>query len=96
MRNYELTVVIPSDVTDDDLPNVLNTVQGWIEAEGGKVAETKPLSGGRRKLAYPIGDYTEGNYVLMNVNMDAKALPEVERNLKLSQQIIRYLLIKAE
>ncbi len=94
MRNYELTVVIPSDVTDEDVPGVLTTVQGWIEAEGGKVAEVKPW--GRRKLAYAIADYTEGNYVLMNVNMEAKGLAEVERNLKLSQQIIRYLLIKAE
>lgn len=94
MRNYELTVVIPSDVSDDDVPNVLNTVQGWIEAEGGKIVETKPW--GRRKLAYAIADYTEGTYVLLHVDMEAKGLVEVERNLKLSPQIIRYLLIKAE
>jgi small subunit ribosomal protein S6 len=94
MRHYEVTVVIPSDVSDEDVPKVLSTVQGWIEAEGGKVTEF--INWGRRRLAYQIKEYTEANYVLIKSEMSAAMLPEVDRNLKLSQQIIRHLIVRAE
>lgn len=92
MRNYELTVVIPSDVPDDEVPNVLGTINGWIESQQGKIVETN--NWGRRKLAYTIADYTEGTYVLMLVDLGSQGVFEVERNLKLSQQVIRYLLVR--
>jgi small subunit ribosomal protein S6 len=94
MRNYELTVIIPSDVADDDVNGVVTTVQGWIEEQGGNVAEVK--NWGRKHLAYPIADFREGTYVLFNTNLEAKGINEIERNLKLSQQVIRYLLIRAD
>jgi small subunit ribosomal protein S6 len=51
---------------------------------------------GRRALAYPIDNHREGIYVLFQAKMPPSALSELERNLKLSEEIIRYLLIKVE
>ncbi len=93
-RNYELTVVVPSEVADNDVNTVLQTIQGWIEAGAGTIAEVN--NWGRRQLAYPIGDSREGTYVLIKADLEPASVPEIERNLKLSQQILRYLLIRAD
>lgn len=91
-RNYELTVVIPSDVSEDDLSGVLDQVKGWVTEQGGAVSAVD--NWGRRRLAYPIADYTEANYALLNINIDPLKINEVDRNLKLSQQIIRHLFVR--
>jgi small subunit ribosomal protein S6 len=51
---------------------------------------------GRRKLAYPINNYREGTYVLFQAKMSPASIVELERNLKLSEEIVRYLLINVE
>jgi small subunit ribosomal protein S6 len=51
---------------------------------------------GRRTLAYPIKNHREGVYVLFQAKISPSAILELERNLKLSEEIIRYLLVKTE
>jgi small subunit ribosomal protein S6 len=51
---------------------------------------------GRRTLAYPIKNHREGIYVLLQAKITPSAIIELERNLKLSEEIIRYLLVKTE
>ncbi len=94
MRNYELTFIVPSDVTEDDLNGVVSQVQGWVEGSQGKV--TKVDHWGRRRLAYDIKEYREGHYVLLNLEMEPKATAELERNLKLSDRVMRYLLVRLD
>ena len=94
MRKYELPIVIPSDVADDAVNGVVQTVQGWIEAELGTVSEINVW--GRRHLAYPIAEYREGTYVLVRMEIPQAGLPELDRNLKLSQQVLRYLIVRME
>jgi small subunit ribosomal protein S6 len=91
-REYELTFIIPSDIADDAVNGVVQTVQGWVEAGAGKVVDV--TNWGRRHLMYPIRDYNEGTYVLFKAELESAAIGELERNLKLSQQVIRYLLIR--
>jgi small subunit ribosomal protein S6 len=92
MRNYELTFIVPSDVTEDELNGVVTQVQGWVEGEQGKV--TKVEHWGRRRLAYNISEYREGYYVLLGVELEPQGTFELERNLKLSDRVMRYLLIR--
>jgi small subunit ribosomal protein S6 len=49
---------------------------------------------GRKKLAYPIKNYTEGNYVLTLFKMDPKLTAELESSLELSEEILRHLLVR--
>jgi len=92
VRDYELTIVIPSDVADDAITGVVQTVQGWIEAGAGRVTEINVW--GRRHLQYQIKDYREGTYVLLRAEMQPNTLLELERELKLYTQVIRYLLVQ--
>jgi small subunit ribosomal protein S6 len=94
MRNYELTFIVPSDVSDDDLNGVVTQVQGWVEGTQGKV--TRVDHWGRRHLAYNISEYHEGHYVLLGLEINPQATMELERNLKLSDKIIRHLLIRTD
>ena len=94
MRNYELTFIVPSDVTEDDVNTVVTQVQGWVEGVQGKVAGVDRW--GRRRLAYDIGEYQEGHYVLLNLELNPQATFELERNLKLSDKVLRYLLIRQD
>ncbi|NWF70444.1 MAG: 30S ribosomal protein S6 [Chloroflexi bacterium] len=95
-RNYELAFVVRVDApTDEGVNDAVNQVQAWVTA-GEMGAVTKVDRWGRRKLAYEINGQREGYYVIMNAEIDTKNLPELERNLKLSNAILRYLLIRAD
>ena len=92
-HTYELTFIVRVDPSEEVINNSVTQVQGWVEAdELGQV--TKIDRWGRRKLAYEIDKQRDGYYVLMNADIDPKNLPELERNLKLSPTVLRYLLIR--
>jgi small subunit ribosomal protein S6 len=90
---YELTFIVRIDPNEEVMNNAISQVQTWIEADSlGQV--TKIDRWGRRKLAYELDKQRDGYYVLMYADIDARNLPELERNLKLSPDILRYLLIR--
>lgn len=98
MRSYEMMTVLRPDLgSEDDFNAAIETVNGYITAQGGEIKDTdNNPPWGRRKLAYPIQDLTEGFYVLSHFTLDATRVTELERSLKLSPQILRYLLIRDE
>jgi small subunit ribosomal protein S6 len=96
MRNpYELTFIVRNDPNDEVINAAIGQVQTWLEANSmGQV--TKIDRWGRRKLAYEIAQQREGYYVCITGEADPENLPELERNLKLSPSILRYLLIRTD
>lgn len=92
MRDYELVVIIKPSVADDEVPATVEKTSQYITERGGSVAEVNQW--GRKKLAYPIKDFTEGNYVLTQFSMDPESTTELEANLELSEDILRYLLVR--
>ena len=95
-RPYELAFVVRIESSGDEAINdQITQVQTWVEAEEyGQV--TKIDRWGRRKLAYEIDRQREGYYVIMEANIDPQGLPELERNLKLSSGVLRYLIVRAD
>ncbi len=94
-HSYELTVIVRNDPNDEVINTTVGQVQGWVEANSlGQV--TKVDRWGRRRLAYELDKQREGYYVCMTGEMDPANLPELERNLKLSPNILRYLLIRTD
>jgi small subunit ribosomal protein S6 len=92
LRDYELVVIIKPSVADDEVPATVEKTSQYITERGGSVAEVNQW--GRKKLAYPIKDFTEGNYVLTQFSMDPESTTELEANLELSEDILRYLLVR--
>jgi small subunit ribosomal protein S6 len=92
--DYELVFIIHPEVADDAVDPIVNNFSQYITGKGGIVAEVARW--GRKKLAYPIKHVMEGNYVLIKFKLDPSANKELETNLKISEKIIRYLLIKID
>ncbi len=94
-HSYELTFIVRNDPNDEVINTTVGQVQGWVEANSlGQV--TKVDRWGRRRLAYELDKQREGYYVCMTADMDPANLPELERNLKLSSSVLRYLLIRTD
>ncbi len=94
MRNYELVLVLNPEIADENVGAVTERVGQWIAASGGELVSTNPW--GRRRLAYPIREQREGNYIVTQVRMSPKAATELERNLSISDDVLRHLLVRLE
>ena len=92
MRGYELTFVARPTLDEDGMVALVEKVSGAITALGATVGEVKRW--GRRRLAYAIKRYVEGIYVLIRMDIDTGSLPELERTLKLNEDIVRYLIVR--
>jgi small subunit ribosomal protein S6 len=94
MRNYELAFIIEPNKDEEGVTGVVDRVSELVKAVDGNVASVDVW--GRRQLAYPIKKHREGTYVLVDAVMPPAGLVELERNLKLTEPIIRYLLVLNE
>ena len=92
MNSYELTVIIDPDIAEEDIPNAIEGISELVKKNGGEVSETNQW--GRRKLAYPIGNHREGNYVILKLELEPSKAAELEANLNLSETYLRHLLIR--
>ena len=92
MRDYELVVIINPSVADDEVVATVEKTSQYITERGGAVTEVNQW--GRKKLAYPIREFTEGHYVLTQFSMDPGLTTDLEASLELSEDILRYLLVK--
>lgn len=94
VRDYELVIIFKADLPEERLETALNNLGKLITDRGGAVAEMQRW--GRRKLAYPIKSSLEGIYLLAKLNMRAATGRELENNLRISEDVLRHLLIKIE
>lgn len=93
-RPYELGFIIPSNVPEPETKNVIGNVQARIEQLGGKV--TNVDFWGRRRLAYPIKDFREGYYIFLQMEFPTQQLSELERGLRLYDQVLRHLVVRQD
>jgi small subunit ribosomal protein S6 len=91
LRDYELLLIISPEVVDEELEGRVDRIGQLITERGGEVSATEPW--GRRKLAYPIEHFTEGHYVLIRFSFEPALCRELEASLRISEEIIRHLLI---
>jgi small subunit ribosomal protein S6 len=93
LQDYELIYIINPDVAEDALEAQVNGISQFITSREGAIASVDKW--GKRKLAYPLKHYLEGNYVLTKFRISPARLKEIEANLKISEEILRHLLVKA-
>jgi small subunit ribosomal protein S6 len=92
IRPYEVTLVVRPDMDETAFTGVVDKVKGWITTAGGTVKQTNVW--GRRRLAYPIKKLTEGQYVLLLADLPTQTLAGLERDLRLAEEILRFLIIQ--
>jgi len=89
---YELVFILNANLSEDDFTRVLGKVNDQITKLGGTITETNQW--GKKRLAYPIQKQVEGNYVLEKVQIKQTALKELDANLKMSEDVLRYLFVR--
>jgi small subunit ribosomal protein S6 len=94
MRDYELVFIVRPDLDEAAFTDVLNRVQGWITEAGGQISKVDLW--GKRKLAYSIRKQTEGQYVLIETQMNPAFGVTLERNLRFLEPVLRFLITVKE
>jgi small subunit ribosomal protein S6 len=92
MRAYELMVIVDAEVDDPGVQAVIEQVKEQIALRSGDVKKTDLW--GRRRFAYEIDHKHEGSYVVSEVLAEAGALDDLERQLRLADDIVRHKLIR--
>ncbi len=95
-RAYELTFIVRLDGMDEAAVNgTIDQVRAWVETdELGQISKIDRW--GRRKLAYEIDKQREGYFVLFTSQIEPRALGELERQLNLAPNVLRYLFVRTE
>ncbi len=93
MANYELIFVTKPNLDDETRETVLERVKSVIETNG---EIEKVDAWGNRKLAYPIQKFTDGFYTLVNFKSSADVPKELDRNLRINENVIRHMIVVSE
>jgi small subunit ribosomal protein S6 len=93
-RQYELVYIVSPDATDQDITDMHTQVESIVSRLQGEMVKTE--NWGRRKLAYRIGKHREGTYVLEVFNGSGELTKELDRRLKVSDLIIRHLVVRVD
>lgn len=91
-RAYELMVIFDGDLEEPAFQGRAEAVHDALEAEGGRVATTDVW--GRRRFAYEINHKSEGYYVVYEVVTETAGFPDLERTLRLADDVVRHKLFR--
>jgi small subunit ribosomal protein S6 len=94
MRDYELVFIVHPEVDGDGFAAVVERVTSLVERNSGQVADVNIW--GLRRLAYPIQNQWEGQYVLMRLELEPHGVAGLERDLVLVEPVIRHLIVRVE
>jgi small subunit ribosomal protein S6 len=94
MRKYEIMYIIRPNIEDEAKKAVIERFSGILTDNGAELTEAKEW--GKRRLAYEINDFRDGYYQLVKVNAAPVAVEEFSRLAKISEDIIRHIVVKEE
>lgn len=94
MTFYETIFIVKTDLGDEALAEKVTWATDILTSNGAEVINVEQW--GKKRLAYQVNKQKHGIYVLMHYEGDPKAVPELERNLKLSEDILKHLTVKLE
>ena len=93
-RTYELMFIVRPDMTDEDLDKLISTLQSSVPAAGATVIRVEKM--GKRRLAYTVRRFHDGIYVLMVVEGGGPVIHELERRLRVTEPVIKFLTVRVD
>jgi small subunit ribosomal protein S6 len=93
-RTYEVIFIVDPTAADDEVMRLSEGVQKIITGQGGTILKTEMM--GKRQLAYEINHRKDGTYVLLEVEGSGGEIAEVERRMRVNDQILRYMTIRVD
>jgi len=93
-RTYEIMFIVRPDVEEADLDKLIEGFQKNVADGGGEVRSTEKM--GRRRLAYTVRKFNDGFYVLLNIAAEGKLITEIERRLRVSEPVIKFITVRMD
>jgi len=93
-RTYEVMFIVRPDVAEEDLDKLIAGFTTTVTGGGGAVKSAEKM--GRRKLAYMVRRFNDGNYVLLTLEANGAVVAELERRLRVSEPVIKYLTVRMD
>jgi small subunit ribosomal protein S6 len=93
-RTYELMFIVRPDMTEEDLDKLISTLQSVVPPSGGTVVRVDKM--GKRRLAYTVRRFHDGLYVLMVVEGGGPVIHELERRLRVTEPVIKFLTVRVD
>jgi small subunit ribosomal protein S6 len=94
MTNYEVTYILRPSLEESEVEERSKAVAEIVRGQGGEVVNVEKL--GKKRLAYEIADVREGHYVVMQFNCKPDVSKELERQLKLHEDVLREIVVKLD
>ncbi len=94
MRDYELVIIVTPDIDETATADVVEKGKNWNTEAGGSIESFEEW--GRQKLAYLVRNNKEGQYYLFNLKLEPTAVVSLERNFRLQESILRFLIINRD
>jgi len=92
-RNYELMFIVRPDMVDEDLNKLISTLESSVTSASGTV---KSEIWGKRRLAYKVGKFNEGIFVVLMIDSTGAVIHEVERRLRVTEPVIKFLTVRMD
>lgn len=94
MRKYEIIFIAHPDLDEENLNAVIEKVSGWVNEFKGEVVSVD--NWGKRRMAYRIRKQRDGQYVLINANLEPASVKEISRNMQYVESIMRSMITVVE
>jgi small subunit ribosomal protein S6 len=94
VRPYEALYIVDPDSTDEDITTITEKYKGVVEEQGGEVEGINRWD--KRRLAYDVKGRGEGIYVLMNFKGETKVENELDRVMRISEDVLRHLICRRD
>ena len=93
-RLYEVMFIVRPDVEDEEADKLIESLSNTVKTGGGSVKSVEKL--GRRKLAYQVRKFNDGNYILLTVEANGAVVLELERRLRVTEQVIKFITVRMD
>jgi small subunit ribosomal protein S6 len=93
-RFYEVMFIVRPDVADEEVDKLIAGYEQTVTNGGGAIRSTEKL--GTRKLAYMVRRFNDGNYVLLTIDADGVVIAELERRLRVSEPVIKFITVRMD
>ena len=93
-RVYEVVFIVDPDTQEEDMTRLTQNLSGVVTDQGGHIVRREVMV--RRQLAYKIGRANEGIYVLFEIEGTGREIAELERRMRVSDQVLRYLTVRVD
>jgi small subunit ribosomal protein S6 len=96
-RTYEIMFIVRPDVEEAEIDKLIETFSGYITNGGGTIKNSlTEQKMGRRRLAYTVKKFNDGFYILLVVDAPASLISEIERRLRVSEQVIKFITVRMD